>query len=179
MIGSFQVFIPLMSIPQYARPVGLTALTLAACAICAAQGGPLDYPQWRGRNRDGSASNFIEPARWPDILTRRWRVQVGEGNATPLVVGDTVYVISRHGEREILSAIDAATGAERWQTGYVAPYTPSSPTAGHGSGPKATPLFQDGRIITLGIGGVVAAFDAERGTLLWRTPDPVEVPFFS
>src|SRR4029450_10445750 len=117
--------------------------------------------------------------RWPDTLTRRWRVEVGEGYASPLVVGDTVYVFSRRSGRETLAALDAATGAERWQSGYPAPYTPSSPTAAHGAGPKATPLFLDGRVITLGISGVVAAFDAGRGSLRWRTSEPAEAPFFS
>ncbi len=66
-----------------------------------------------------------------------------------------------------------------WQSGYAVPYTPSSPTAAHGSGPKATPLFHDRKIITLGISGIVAAFEAQKGTLLWRTAEPSEVPFFS
>jgi outer membrane protein assembly factor BamB len=145
-------------------------LALVSCGGCAAQASQLDYPQWRGRDRDGSASGFIRPASWPDVLTRRWRVDVGEGYATPLVVGDTVYVFSRRDGREVITALDAGTGTQRWQSGYPAPHTPSRPAAVHGSGPKATPLFQDGKVITLGINGVVAAFDAERGTVLWRTP---------
>ena len=64
---------------------------VCACVISPiAQDGPLDYPQWRGQRRDGSASAFVEPANWPETLTRRWRVDVGEGYATPLVVGGTV-----------------------------------------------------------------------------------------
>jgi outer membrane protein assembly factor BamB len=160
----------------------LTAMmmwALAAYAVCSAQGNPPDYPQWRGKDRDGSASSFVQPPRWPDALTRRWRVEVGEGYASPLVVGNIVYVFSRRDGREVLSALDADTGAKLWQSGYAVPYTPSSPTAVHGSGPKATPLFHDRKIITLGISGIVAAFDAQKGTLLWRTAEPSEVPFFS
>jgi outer membrane protein assembly factor BamB len=132
-----------------------------------------------GSRRDGSASAFAQTVPLPDTLTRRWRVEVGEGYATPLIVGDTVYVFSRVNDREVLSALDAATGAERWRAGYAAPYKPSSPTAAHGSGPKATPLYQNGRIVTLGVSGIVAGFDAVRGTLLWRTTNPTEVPFYS
>jgi outer membrane protein assembly factor BamB len=144
-----------------------------------AQRGPLDYPQWLGLNRDGSASSFSPPAAWPDALTRRWRVEVGEGYASPLVIGEIVYIFSRRGDREVLSALDAATGVERWQAGYRAPYKPSAPTVAHGSGPKATPLFHDGRIITLGVSGIVAGFDAPRGRLLWRKSEPLEHPFYS
>ena len=106
-------------------------------------------------------------------------MEVGEGYASPLVVGKIVYVFSRREGRELLSALDAETGATLWQSGYAVPYTPSSPTAAHGSGPKATPLFHDRKIITLGISGIVAAFDAETGKLLWRSAEPREVPFFS
>lgn len=161
------------------RLITLMIWALAAYAVCSAQVNPRDYPQWRGKDRDGSASGFLQPPRWPDVLTRRWRVLVGEGYASPLVVGDVVYVFARRDGREVLSALDADTGAQLWQSGYEVAYKPSSPTAAHGSGPKATPLFHDRKIITLGISGVVAAFDAQRGTLLWRTPEPSEAPFFS
>jgi outer membrane protein assembly factor BamB len=112
-------------------------------------------------------------------LTRRWRIDVGEGYATPLVVGDTVYVFARRDGSEVLLAIDAATGAENWRSAYPLPYTPSGPTVAHGSGPKATPLFHEDRIFTLGISGVLSAFDAKTGKRLWQTPAPSEVPFYS
>jgi outer membrane protein assembly factor BamB len=161
------------------RLFAVMTLTLAACAVGLAQVSPRDYLQWRGTDRDGSVSGFVRPERWPDALTRRWRVEVGEGYASPLVFGNLVYVFSRREGREVLSALDAETGATRWQTGYPVSYTPSSPTAAHGSGPKATPLFRDGKIITLGISGIVAGFDAGTGQLLWRGPEPGEAPFFS
>jgi outer membrane protein assembly factor BamB len=169
-----------MAVMRYPGPlVAMTMWTLGAYVVCNAQGSPLDYPQWRGTGRDGSASGFVQPTTWPDVLTKRWRVRVGEGYASPLVVGDITYVFSRREGREVLSALDADSGAELWQSGYTVPYTPSGPTAAHGSGPKATPLFHDRKIITLGITGIVAAFDARHGTLLWRTTEPTEVPFFS
>jgi outer membrane protein assembly factor BamB len=160
------------------RLIALILWASAAYVVCEAQS-TRDYPQWRGIDRDGSASGFVEPPQWPDVLTRRWRVDIGEGYASPLVVGNTVYVFSRREGREALSALDADTGKQLWRSGYALPYTPSSPTAAHGSGPKATPLFHDGKIVTLGISGIVAAFDARKGTLLWRTAEPREVPFFS
>jgi outer membrane protein assembly factor BamB len=150
----------------------------ANTTIAAPGGAPQDYAQWRGQNRDGSASAFTPPAAWPDALTRRWKVDVGEGYGTPLVVGGTVYVFTRRDGDEVMTALDAATGKERWHTGYSAPYAPSQPAAKHGAGPKATPLLHDGRLYTLGISGIVAAFDAASGKLLWRTPPPAEPPFF-
>jgi outer membrane protein assembly factor BamB len=138
-----------------------------------------DYPQWRGRAGDGSASAFVPPPTWPDSLTKRWRIEVGEGYATPLVIGDAVYVFARRDGSEVLMSLDAATGAERWRSGYPLPYTPSGPTVAHGSGPKATPLFHEGKIFTQGISGIVSAFDASSGRRLWQTAAPAEVPFYS
>lgn len=76
-------------------------------------------------------------------------------------------------------ALDAETGAERWRSSYPAPFTPTQAAAAHGAGPKATPLFHEGKLFTLGITGIVAAFDATSGTLLWRTQEPQEHPYFS
>ena len=154
-------------------------LCLALATAVAAQQGAEDVPQWRGRARDGGASAFVEPPSWPDTLTRRWRVEVGDGYSSPLVVGSTVFVFSRQDGREVLRALDAATGAERWQSGYPAPFMPSDPIAVHGAGPKATPLAHEGKVFTLGISGILAAFDGQTGKLLWRTEAPAEAPFFS
>jgi outer membrane protein assembly factor BamB len=137
-----------------------------------------DYAQWRGPGRDGTVS-FAEPRAWPESLTRRWRVEAGDGYSTPLLVGDTLYVFTRRDGSEVLTSLDAATGVERWRSGYPAPFTPSKPAAAHGPGPKATPVFHAGKVFTLGISGIVAAFDSDTGTLLWRTDPPVEPPFFS
>ena len=154
-------------------------VSLLLAATVSAQRGSEDVPQWRGLQRDGAASAFVEPATWPDALTRRWRVEVGEGYASPLIVGPTVFVFSRQNGREVLRALDAATGTERWQSGYALDYTPSPPTAAHGAGPKATPLAHEGKVFTNGISGIVAAFDAQTGKLLWRTDAPAEPPYFS
>jgi outer membrane protein assembly factor BamB len=155
------------------------AVVIGSTATARGQSSPEDYTQWRGRGRDGSASSFTEPKSWPETLIRKWKVDVGEGYATPLVVGNAVYSFTRRDGDEVMAALDAITGRELWHTSYAAPYTSSRPAAAHGAGPKATPVFYDGKLFTLGISGVVAAFDASDGKLLWRTDAPSEPPFFS
>lgn len=159
------------SVAANAPARGLDAAPAAAAA-------PEDYLQWRGPNRDGSVSGFKAPSTWPDALKQRWKVEVGEGYGTPLVAGRTVYVFTRQHGEEVMTALDASSGKTRWRTGYAAPYAASAPAAKHGAGPKATPLLHDGRLHTLGVSGIVAAFDAANGTLLWRTEPPAEPPFF-
>jgi outer membrane protein assembly factor BamB len=168
-----------------ARVTRTASLLLVACLAASAltasvqAQGALDYTQWRGQTRDGSASGFVEPASWPQTLKRQWTVDVGEGYATPLVIGDVVYAFTRRDGQEAVTAFDVATGKERWRSSYDAPYSPSQPTVVHGAGPKATPLYVEGRIFTQGISGIVSAFDAASGNRLWHTKEPAEHPFFS
>jgi outer membrane protein assembly factor BamB len=164
---------------QNLRSLLVAAVVLTGpAAVAAAQGSPQDYPQWRGRNRDGAASGFKEPKVWPDRLTLRWKVEVGEGYATPIVVGKTVYAFTRRDGVETMTALDAATGKLIWRTGYPAPYKAADAAAKHGVGPKATPLFHNGKLFTVGISGVVSAFNATTGKLLWQKPAPAEHPYF-
>jgi outer membrane protein assembly factor BamB len=161
------------------RRLPVCSVLLVGCAaVAAAQRSPQDYPQWRGLNRDGAASAFAEPTSWPETLIRRWKVDVGEGYATPLIVADTVYTFTRRQATEVMTALSAETGTERWHTSYPAPYAPASLAAAHGVGPKATPLFHDGSLYTLGITGIVSAFDAGTGRLAWQTPAAREHPSY-
>ena len=161
---------------------------ISSCVAVAVLGGPAaammgqdaqqDYPQWRGRNRDGAASAFSKPESWPEHLRLRWRVEVGAGYATPIVVGKTVYAFTRRDGKEGMTALDAETGKTVWRTGYPAPYEMYEGTFDHGEGPKATPLFHNGKLYTLGISGTISSFDASSGTLVWQKPAPPIQPAF-
>jgi outer membrane protein assembly factor BamB len=137
-----------------------------------------DYPQWRGHQRDGNASAFAEPRSWPDNLTLRWRADVGPGYATPIIVGSVVYTHTRRDENEVMLALDATSGKTLWETAYPAPYKMNPATRNHGQGPKATPLYQEGKLFTLGISGIVSAFNASDGKLLWQKAAPSVDPMY-
>jgi outer membrane protein assembly factor BamB len=153
------------------------ALSLWA-TVAAAQSASRDYTQWRGPTRDGSAAAFAEPKTWPESLTLKWKVDVGPGYATPIVVGNRVYTHTRRDENEVMLALDADTGKVIWETSYAAPYKMNPATKGHGPGPKSTPLFSNGKLYTLGITGIVSAFDASAGKLLWQTKAPAVDPLY-
>ena len=140
------------------------ALTIAGDVLMAQ-----DWPQWRGPNRDGVVISFREPASWPESLNQEWTVEVGSGYATPILVGDRIYMHARQDEDEVMMALDAATGDVIWQTGYAAPFRMNPAARRHGPGPKATPTFAEDRLYTLGMSGIVSAFDANSGEHLWRT----------
>ena len=141
----------------------ITCVTLTAVAVRTA-----DWPQWRGPGGTAIVASARPPAGWPTALTKRWSVPVGLGHASPIVAGATVYVFARDGEQEVLRALDLASGKERWRSGYDAPYQMNPAARAHGKGPKSTPLFDRGRVFTLGISGTVSAHDAASGKLVWR-----------
>lgn len=115
---------------------------------------------------------FTAPKSWPERLTLKWKVDVGEGYATPLLVGERIYTLSRQGGDEVMGARHASTGAVIWQTRYAAPHKIMSGATAHGQGPKSTPLFFADKLYALGITGIVSCFNATDGTLLWQKPAP-------
>jgi outer membrane protein assembly factor BamB len=160
--------------------IGMTGLSCAALgSAIRAQGGTTDWPQWRGPNRDGALAAFSAPASWPQQLTQRWKVEVGTGYANPLVVGNRLYLFSRQGEEEVMSAINPENGSVIWRTGYPVSFTPNKAAARHGQGPKSTPAFSNGRLYSIGMTGVVTAFDAESGKQIWQKPGSEPVPLYT
>ena len=154
------------------------ALAGALSTSLAGQGVTADWPQFRGPNRDGIAVSFTEPKAWPDRLTRVWKVEVGDGYATPILVGNRIYAFSRQGANEVMRALDAASGKTIWQTSYAAPVTVNPAAQAHGPGPKSTPTFANGRLYSLGMGGIVTAFDAASGKQLWQKPGGKVLPLY-
>jgi outer membrane protein assembly factor BamB len=149
--------------------MGAAALLTAGLSISAStQTKSADWPQWRGPNRDGHAVGFMPPKAWPDRMAERWKVEVGSGYATPLLVGDRLYVFARQGENEAMAALDAGSGKVLWRTSYPAPFKMDTAAAPHGPGPKSTPAYADGKLFTIGMSGIVTAFDAASGKQLWQ-----------
>lgn len=126
-----------------------------------------DWPQWRGANGDAKVGDFKPPESWPKQLTEKWAVTVGAGDATPALVGNHLYVFSRQGPDEMTRCLDAQTGKIVWEDKFQPGVTVSGP-AGQHPGPRSSPAVADGKVVTLGVSGVLSCFDAEGGKLLWR-----------
>jgi outer membrane protein assembly factor BamB len=146
----------------------LTAVVIGVAL--AGAGGALaqDWPQWRGSNREGKAAAFSEPKTWPKELTRKWKVTVGQGDATPALSGDKLFVFTRQEGNEVVRCLDASSGKELWQDKYEAQGS-TGPSSSH-SGPRSSPAVADGKVVTLGVRGTLTAYDTA-GKKLWRKDD--------
>jgi outer membrane protein assembly factor BamB len=142
----------------------ILSLTLVVVATASAA----DWPQWRGPNRDGVVADATIPAAWPKTLKESWKVTVGVGHSSPVLVNGKIYVFARQGEDETLMCLDAATGKELWRSAQPIAYTMNPAATGHGKGPKATPVVSNGNVYTFGISGVLSCHDANTGKLKWR-----------
>jgi outer membrane protein assembly factor BamB len=132
--------------------------------------GAADWPQWRGPHRDNKVIGFTAPETWPSELTRKWKVTVGTGDASPALVGDRLYVFTRQGNDEVIRCLKADTGEEVWKDEYKAvPVTgPAANVGGGHPGPRSTPAVADGKVCTFGVGGVLSCLDAGSGKVVWR-----------
>ena len=128
----------------------LSRSVLMGCVIMIAVGCALgkDWPQWRGPNRDGQASGFTAPLKWPKELTQRWKTTVGLGDSTPALVGDKLYVFTRQGNEEVTLCLDASSGKELWKDKYAAEAA-TGPASRH-PGPRSSPAVAEGKVVTLG-----------------------------
>jgi len=69
-----------------AVPLLLASLSIATAA---------DWPNWRGPNYNGSAPDATPPLKWSETENVKWKVEIpGQGNATPIVIGNQVFVLT-------------------------------------------------------------------------------------
>jgi outer membrane protein assembly factor BamB len=154
------------------------------CIVCAAIGMPLpavyscavladDWPQFRGPNAAGiSRQAGTLPTEFSFESKVRWKADLGDGVACPIVVGGRVFCTAMVGPRRFaVFCFDASSGRQLWRqeldTGELPAITPPNSHA------SSTPACDGQRVFvyfsTIGL----LAFDADDGREVWRHPLPV------
>lgn len=145
------------------RFTSLASILFLAATAASAQ----EWTQWRGPARDGSVSAKNAPAAWPETLKRSWRVEIGEGYSSPVVANGRVFVHARKDPEEIVESINLADGKVLWQQKYQAVFQKNQYAVEMAKGPNSTPLVAGNRLFTLGVTGILNAWDTATGKLLW------------
>ena len=145
--------------------VALMSLLIAAIASSASA---QDWTQWRGPARDGMIPAAVVPKQWPAAVTRGWSVEIGEGYSSPVVAGRRAFVHSRRDPDEIVTAIDLATGKIAWQQTYKSEFKKNQYASQMAKGPNSTPIVVGSRVYTLGVTGILTAWNGADGSVAWR-----------
>ena len=127
-----------------------------------------DWSQWRGPSRDGMVPAAVVPKQWPKSTKRAWEVEVGEGYSSPVVANGRAFLHSRRDPEEIVTAIDLKSGKVAWQQRYSAAFAKNQYAKDMAKGPNSTPLVVGNRLYTLGVTGILTAWNVADGAVVWR-----------
>ncbi len=145
-----------LSLPEEAVP--------ALSADVPTEAGPLDWPGFRGAERDGRVTGIEFSTDWSDSPKELWRRPVGLAWSSFTVIGDYVFTQEQRGQEEAVVCYRADTGDEVWVSRTVARFEGDM-----GTGPRATPTFDQGRLYTFGATGIVQCVEASTGEIIWKS----------
>jgi outer membrane protein assembly factor BamB len=127
---------------------------------------PSDFPEYRGRRRDGVVTGPPLARDWtahpPRLL---WKQPIGGGYAQFAVAGNLAVTIEQRRGDEAVVGYDATSSGERWVYSYSALFSERM----GGDGPRATPTIAEARVYSLGATGRLVCLDAATGRRLWET----------
>ncbi len=126
------------------------------------------WNQWRGPSRDGTVDQASTPQTWPESFGVAWQTEVGEGYSSPVVDDNRAYIHSRVDPNEVVLAVDLTTGDVKWKQSYPASFNKNQYAMQMAKGPNSTPLIAEGRLFTMGVTGVLIAWNTDDGKQLWR-----------
>ncbi len=125
----------------------------------------IDWPQWRGNDRNGLSAETGLLKQWPTSGPPVvWSISsLGEGFGSLAVRGDRIYIQGTRGEASVIFCLNRADGKTVWSTA-LGPKVDE----GRGNGPRSTPTLDADRIYVLTENGDLACLQARDGSPVWR-----------
>ena len=128
--------------------------------------GPNDWPEYRGRKRDGIVAGPRLATDWSGKAPL-WRHAVGEGHSSFAIAGNIAIMLEQRGGEEAVVCYHVPTGQQVWAYSYPAQFKELM----GGKGPRSTPTIVDGEVFTLGATGKLVCLDARTGKEKWGPVD--------
>ena len=125
----------------------------------------VDWPQWRGPDRNGLSKETGLLSQWPRSgPTVAWSAaMLGAGYGSIAVQGDRVYVQGMRNNQSVVSVLNRADGKVVW----VRILGPAG-NNDRGPGPRSTPTIDGDRVYALSETGDLACLRAADGMVIWQ-----------
>jgi len=140
------------------------ALVLATVAL-GAQSKALDWPQWRGPERNGISKETGLLKEWPRSgPPMAWSAaMLGAGYGSVAVAGDHVWAQGMRNRQSVVTSLNRADGKVTWVR-----IIGSAGENDRGSGPRGTPSVDGDRLYALTENGDLACLRVADGTVVWQ-----------
>ncbi len=131
-----------------------------------------DWAQFLGPDRNGvsrETTPLIDdfPVGGPKIA---WKAPGGVGMSGIAVAGEFCFTLANRDGKQVLLALDRATGTARWSTALAPEYKNSM-----GDGPRATPTVRKDRIYAFTGEGVLSCHELLSGKTIWQRNLPEDL----
>ena len=125
------------------------------------------WPVWGGPRHDFTSTSTGLADTWPKGgPARLWSRPLGDGYSAFAEENGQLYTAFRRGTKDVVIALDAATGKTVWEYEYDAPFKNNySETVG--PGPYAMPQVIGDRVVTSGGTGKIHSLDKKTGKPVW------------
>ena len=138
--------------------IGSMLVLVASCLAA-------DWPRWRGPDGTGHVpAGVTVPQTLPAEPKALWRERVGHGLASPVVSGGRLFHLDNQQGKEVVHAVDAASGKELWS----APLDDTFRDGHSPPGPRCTPLVDGERVYVQSCRGEFRCLRVADGKEIWR-----------
>lgn len=154
-------------LPSFGLRTLSLGLRLSCFGVLLLPGWALDWPQWRGPDRDGVSkeTGLLEswPAGGPPLA---WRTTgIGSGYVTVSVAAGRVYTAGDKGAENFVIALSEVDGKALWATPLG---KAGAPGWGGFGGPRGTPTADGDLVFAVGQYGELACYETATGREVWR-----------
>ncbi|MBI1346275.1 PQQ-binding-like beta-propeller repeat protein [bacterium] len=136
-----------------------------------------DWTAFRGADGVSVYQGPPIPEDWSKHpLQLLWKRRIGPGWGSVVIVGSIGFTQEQRGHQEVVTAFQIDTGEPIWEFAEEARFE----EALSGAGPRSTPLFQGGKLYSVGATGRLNCLEALTGEKVWGTSivrgENIEVP---
>lgn len=150
---------------QFLQASSALAMTVG---VSQAFGGTVQWPSWRGPNRDGVVGGGELPTSLSE-LNLAWSASLEDSYSGPILANDMVYTTETVGRQdETLIALSVETGEQVWKQAWAGAMSVPFFAKSNGDWIRSTPATDGDCVVVGGMRDVVACFDAKSGDERWR-----------